>query len=179
MSTERLRRGCSSRARGPIPERRGPDSAGRGPRDAVRGRQRPLQPFAVPGRVRARAALHHLQPPRDDGYVNVRAGERCVDPIQRGEAGGVNVVGYIRVSTAEQADSGAGLDAQRAAIALEAERRGWRLLEVFEDARGYRAGDCRERSPRRQEGRDSRKGARRKASSQSRARYVVICRGWM
>ena len=46
----------------------------------------------------------------------------------------MNVVGYIRVSTAEQADSGAGLDAQRAAIALEAERRGWQLLEVFEDA---------------------------------------------
>ena len=44
----------------------------------------------------------------------------------------MNVVGYIRVSTAEQADSGAGLDAQRAAIALEAERRGWQL------ARGVR-----------------------------------------
>ena len=44
------------------------------------------------------------------------------------------VVGYIRVSTAEQADSGAGLDAQRSAIELEAERRGWQLLQVFEDA---------------------------------------------
>ena len=44
------------------------------------------------------------------------------------------VVGYIRVSTSEQADSGAGLEAQRAAITSEAERRGWELLHVFEDA---------------------------------------------
>ena len=44
------------------------------------------------------------------------------------------VVGYIRVSTAEQADSGAGLEAQRAAITAEAERRGWQLVHAFEDA---------------------------------------------
>ena len=44
------------------------------------------------------------------------------------------VVGYIRVSTAEQADSGAGLEAQRGAIEAEAQRRGWTLLRTFEDA---------------------------------------------
>lgn len=44
------------------------------------------------------------------------------------------VVGYIRVSTEEQADSGAGLAAQRTAITAECERRGWRLLGVYEDA---------------------------------------------
>ena len=44
------------------------------------------------------------------------------------------VVGYIRVSTSEQADSGAGLEAQRAAITAEAERRGWEFVHVFEDA---------------------------------------------
>jgi DNA invertase Pin-like site-specific DNA recombinase len=43
-------------------------------------------------------------------------------------------VGYCRCSTAEQATSGAGLDAQRSAITAECERRGWTLLDVFEDA---------------------------------------------
>jgi DNA invertase Pin-like site-specific DNA recombinase len=44
------------------------------------------------------------------------------------------VIGYIRVSTEEQADSGAGLAAQRAAITTEAHHRGWSHLEVIEDA---------------------------------------------
>jgi DNA invertase Pin-like site-specific DNA recombinase len=43
-------------------------------------------------------------------------------------------VGYVRVSTEEQALSGAGLQAQRALIEAEAERRGWTLAEVFVDA---------------------------------------------
>lgn len=47
-----------------------------------------------------------------------------------------NAIGYIRVSTDEQAQSGAGLAAQRKAILDEAERRGWHLVEVVEDA-GY------------------------------------------
>ena len=46
----------------------------------------------------------------------------------------VKVAAYIRVSTSEQADSGAGLEAQRAAIIAEAERRGWELVHVYEDA---------------------------------------------
>jgi DNA invertase Pin-like site-specific DNA recombinase len=44
------------------------------------------------------------------------------------------VIGYMRVSTEEQAESRAGLEAQRAAILAEAERRGWHLVEVIEDA---------------------------------------------
>ncbi|WP_367645980.1 recombinase family protein [Paenarthrobacter ureafaciens] len=42
-------------------------------------------------------------------------------------------IGYVRVSTTEQADSGAGLAAQRSAIQAEADRRGWDL-EFIEDA---------------------------------------------
>lgn len=44
------------------------------------------------------------------------------------------VVGYVRVSTSEQAESGAGLAAQRATIEAEADRRGWQLVAVHEDA---------------------------------------------
>ena len=36
-------------------------------------------------------------------------------------------IGYIRVSTAEQADTGASMDAQRAALTIEAAGRGWDL----------------------------------------------------
>jgi DNA invertase Pin-like site-specific DNA recombinase len=44
------------------------------------------------------------------------------------------VVGYIRVSTEDQASSGLGLEAQRATITGECDRKGWELAEVFEDA---------------------------------------------
>jgi DNA invertase Pin-like site-specific DNA recombinase len=44
------------------------------------------------------------------------------------------VIGYSRVSTHEQADSGAGLAAQRAAIESEASRRGWELVRIEQDA---------------------------------------------
>jgi DNA invertase Pin-like site-specific DNA recombinase len=46
---------------------------------------------------------------------------------------GTSVIGYARVSTDEQADSGAGLEAQRAAIRAEAARHRWTLVEIFED----------------------------------------------
>lgn len=44
------------------------------------------------------------------------------------------VVGYIRVSTEEQVESGLGLEAQRRAIMSAAETRGWQLLRICEDA---------------------------------------------
>jgi DNA invertase Pin-like site-specific DNA recombinase len=52
----------------------------------------------------------------------------------------VRVLAYVRVSSEEQADSRAGLDAQRAAIEAECRRRDWQILEVIEDA-GYSAKD--------------------------------------
>jgi DNA invertase Pin-like site-specific DNA recombinase len=52
----------------------------------------------------------------------------------------MRVIGYVRVSTEEQALSGAGLEAQRRAITAECKRRGWELLETIEDA-GYSAKD--------------------------------------
>lgn len=47
----------------------------------------------------------------------------------------VRALGYIRVSTDEQARSGLGLDAQRRALRAEARRHGWQLEVVVEDGR--------------------------------------------
>lgn len=58
-------------------------------------------------------------------YSNRRVGVQCTRD---------GAIGYIRVSTEEQADSQLGLAAQRAAILAEAVRRGWRLVDVIEDA---------------------------------------------
>ena len=46
----------------------------------------------------------------------------------------MKVVGYVRVSTDEQAESGAGLTAQRQAIQRAAEDRAWDLVAIYEDA---------------------------------------------
>jgi DNA invertase Pin-like site-specific DNA recombinase len=53
---------------------------------------------------------------------------------------GYVVLGYVRVSTDEQGNSRAGLEAQRRAIVRECRRRGWQLVDVIEDA-GYSAKD--------------------------------------
>lgn len=50
----------------------------------------------------------------------------------------MSVYGYLRVSTTEQADSGAGMAAQRDSILREAENRGWEV-EFVEDG-GYSGG---------------------------------------
>ena len=42
-------------------------------------------------------------------------------------------LGYLRVSTDEQANSGAGLDAQAAAISSTISARGWELVSLFSD----------------------------------------------
>lgn len=51
----------------------------------------------------------------------------------RPEAPAGTVVAYLRVSTDEQAASGAGLEAQRTAITAEAERRGWTITAWHTD----------------------------------------------
>jgi DNA invertase Pin-like site-specific DNA recombinase len=45
----------------------------------------------------------------------------------------MEVLAYLRVSTAEQGRSGLGIDAQRAAISQEADRRGWAVVEWVQD----------------------------------------------
>jgi len=44
-----------------------------------------------------------------------------------------SVVGYIRVSSRDQAESGLGLAAQRAAIETECVKRGWTLISIEAD----------------------------------------------
>lgn len=46
---------------------------------------------------------------------------------------GTRVIGYVRVSTREQGESGLGMAAQRSAIEAECTRRGWVLERVYED----------------------------------------------
>jgi len=53
------------------------------------------------------------------------------------------VVGYVRVSTTEQGQSGAGLDAQEDAIRREVERRGWELLHIYCDVASGKSRDKR------------------------------------
>ena len=45
----------------------------------------------------------------------------------------MRVIGYMRVSTDEQGDSGAGIEAQEAVIRAEVERRGWELVDLRSD----------------------------------------------
>ena len=56
-----------------------------------------------------------------------------------------SVIAYTRVSTDEQAASGAGLEAQRAAIAAEADRRGWTVVGWYADEgiSGGKSVECR------------------------------------
>jgi DNA invertase Pin-like site-specific DNA recombinase len=51
----------------------------------------------------------------------------------------LRVVGYIRVSTEDQADSGAGLEAQRAAIHDQCRRRSWELVALHSDTASARS----------------------------------------
>lgn len=64
---------------------------------------------------------------------DVRACRKAIDRLLYGPVP-MRAIAYIRVSTEEQRDSRAGLEAQRAAIRDECKRRGWKLSKVIEDA---------------------------------------------
>ena len=56
----------------------------------------------------------------------------------------LRAIGYVRVSTGEQGNSGLGLEAQREAVTVACEQRGWRLLDIHEDVE---SGKCVKRRP--------------------------------
>ncbi len=64
----------------------------------------------------------------------------ATEPPQPAPGGRVQAIGYVRVSTAEQADSGAGLASQRAALTAAADVRGWDLRILADE--GVSAGDA-------------------------------------
>lgn len=53
--------------------------------------------------------------------------------VRRAADGTVRVIGYLRVSGEEQKATGLGINAQKAAIIAECERRGWTLVGFFID----------------------------------------------
>lgn len=68
--------------------------------------------------------VHWDQPPKV--YSNaLRNSARLGETVQ--------AIGYLRVSTDQQGESGAGLEAQQAAIGAEAGRRGWEDLRTYTD----------------------------------------------
>jgi DNA invertase Pin-like site-specific DNA recombinase len=56
------------------------------------------------------------------------------------------VIGYVRVSTADQVDTGVGLEAQREALTTAAAQRGWELVDVIADE-GESGGKSHEKRP--------------------------------
>ena len=56
---------------------------------------------------------------------------------------GTRAIGYVRVSTGEQGESGLGLRAQEASIRLACEQRGWELVELREEVKSASRADNR------------------------------------
>lgn len=89
----------------------------------------------MPGRQLTRAEIADLAERLQTLLTIINSGEMSAstrNPKKTRVTQGV--VAYLRVSTEEQADSGAGLAAQEAAIRAECERRGLPLLVLHTDA---------------------------------------------
>jgi len=82
--------------------------------------------------------------PLDDVAAGIVAAARTAARREKRRAarnrmGPARVVGYVRASTEEQGDQGAGLEAQRRAITEACEARGWQLLTIREDVASGKA----------------------------------------
>ena len=97
--------------------------AGSGPTPSCRGGARPSEWWEGSNR-------RHQQSPHRSPLTRLSPRSQ----LARSAPPPLRAVGYIRVSTAEQASSELGMEAQRTAITTACTQRGWLLEECFEDA---------------------------------------------
>jgi DNA invertase Pin-like site-specific DNA recombinase len=102
-----------------------------------RGAVGPRKGWCFAGRLAHRPPLDAALPsghpaPASTVYANAAASTDG-SPRWRGERVTVKVIGYTRVSTAEQGQSGFGLEGQRTAIEQACPSRGWTLVRIEQD----------------------------------------------
>ena len=104
------------------------------------GVYRPQQGVQEVGYLRQILVVHGPPPSRPARVRTVPTREIAAPRCQtrrshRDPAAPLRVIAYSRVSTGHQADSGTGLDTQRATLEAEVARRGWTDVEYVVDAR--------------------------------------------
>src|SRR4051812_4737671 len=102
-------------------------------RSRTRGTQWPCPPSDGSAQPDGDAIGRSSRSPAGTLHPPARVGRVAPSERNRPMTSGTTVIGYLRCSTSDQAESGAGLDAQRAAIEDHCQKRGWQVLNWAED----------------------------------------------